>query len=135
MTSPFDLPVPTEAEEQMAFVDWLELCGLRFSHVPMSTFTKHMSVKMQNHRLGVRAGVPDMLVLISPQRSKDHHGHLIWVEMKRRKGGTVSHEQREWIEAFLELDSPNIDAVVARGWDEAREAIVKHLANPPVSMF
>ncbi|WP_100503996.1 VRR-NUC domain-containing protein [Mycobacteroides abscessus] len=130
-----DALVPLEDEEQMALVDWLDLCGLRFSAIPMSTFTKHMSVKMKNHRLGVRPGVPDVMVLVSPERSKDGQGHLIWIEMKRRKGGVVSPEQRAWLTAFMMLESPNIHAVVAKGWDEAREAVLEHLADAPVSMF
>lgn len=130
-----DLLVPLEDEEQMALVDWLELCGLRFAHIPNSTYTKHMSVKMKNHRLGVRPGVPDLMVLVSPERSKDGEGHLIWIEMKRRKGGVVSPEQRAWLTAFMMLESPNIHAVVAKGWDEAREAVLEYLADAPVSMF
>lgn len=130
-----DSPLPTEFEEQSAFVDWLELCGLRFSAIPLDTYTKYMGVKMRNHRLGVRPGVPDLMVLISPERSKDGLGHLIWIEMKRRKGGVVSPEQRAWLTAFMMLESPNIHAVVAKGWDEAREAVLEHLGNPPVTMF
>lgn len=134
-SSIFDAPIPTENEEQIALVDWLELVGLRFAHVPNSTYTKHMSVKMKNHRLGVRPGVPDLMVLITPQRSKDGEGHLLWIEMKRRKGGTVSKEQREWLTAFMMLESPHIEAHVAKGWDEAREVVLNHLVGGPVSMF
>ncbi|WP_241473818.1 VRR-NUC domain-containing protein [Mycolicibacterium neoaurum] len=134
-SSVFDPPVPTEDEEQIAFVDWLELCGLRFAHVPNSTYTKHISVKMKNQRLGVRPGVPDLLVLIPPHRSRDGEGHLLWIEMKRRKGGTVSKEQREWLTAFMMLESRNIDAMVAKGWDEARDAVLEHLKDAPVTLF
>ena len=119
----------------MALVDWLELVGLRFAHIPQSTFTRHMGVKMRNKRLGVRAGVPDMMILIPPHRSKDGEGHLLWIEMKRRKGGVVSTEQREWLTAFMMLESVNIDAMVAKGWDEAREAVLEHLKDAPVSLF
>lgn len=134
-SNPFEPPVPTEDEEQMALVDWLELVGLRFAHIPQSTFTRHMGVKMRNKRLGVRAGVPDMMILIPPHRSKDGEGHLLWIEMKRRKGGVVSTEQREWLTAFMMLESVNIDAMVAKGWDEAREAVLEHLKDAPVSLF
>lgn len=133
--SPFDVPIPTEDDEQIAFVGWLELVGLRFAHIPQSTYTKHMGVKMRNQRLGVRPGVPDLMILVPPHRSKDGEGHLIWVEMKRRKGGVVSKEQRDWLVAFTALESPNIEAHVAKGWDEAREAVLQHLLDAPVSMF
>src|SRR6185503_17778026 len=115
-------------------IDWLELCGLRFSAIPMNTYTKYMSQKMKNHRMGVRAGVPDLMVLIPPRRSKDGEGHLLWIEMKKRKNGVVSPEQRGWLSAFMMLESPNIDAVVAKGWDEARDAVLEYLLDAPVSM-
>lgn len=134
-SDPFSVPVPLEDDEQMAFVDWLELCGLRFAHVPNSTYTKYMSVKMKNHRLGVRPGVPDLLVLVPPHRAKDGEGHLLFIEMKRRKGGVLSQEQRDWLVAFTALESPNIEALVAKGWDEARDAVLAHLKDAPVSMF
>ena len=110
-SSVFNAPIPTEDEEQFALIDWLELCGLRFAHVPNSTFTKHMSVKMKNHRLGVRPGVPDLMILIPPHRSKDGEGHLLWVELKRRKGGVVSKEQREWPVSYTHLTLPTICSV------------------------
>lgn len=124
----FNAPIPTEDEEQIALVDWLELVGLRFAHIPNSTYTKHMSVKMKNHRLGVRPGVPDLMVLIPPHRSKDGEGHLLWIEMKRRKGGTVSKEQREWLTAFMMLESPHIEAVVAKGAKEAQEHVLEYFS-------
>lgn len=131
----FALPVPLEDDEQISFVSWLELCGLRFSAIPMNTYTKYMSQKMKNQRMGVRAGVPDMIVLIPPQRSNDGEGHLLFIEMKRRKGGVLSPEQREWLAALTALASPNVEALVAKGWDDAREAVLIHLKGAPVSMF
>jgi hypothetical protein len=134
-SDPFALPVPSEDDEQMAFVEWLELCGLRFSAIPMNTYTKYMSQKMKNRRMGVRAGVPDMIVLIPPHRAKDGEGHLLFIEMKRRKGGVVSPEQREWLVALTALESANIEAVVAKGWDEARGAVLKYLTDEPLTLF
>lgn len=101
----------------------------------MSTFTKHMGVKVKNHRLGVRPGVPDMLIIVPPHRSKDGQGHLLFIEMNRRRGGVVSKEQRDWLVALTAVESPNTEAIVAKGWGEAREAVLQHLNDGPVSLF
>jgi len=59
---------------------------------------------------GVSAGVPDLHV----------PAWAFWLEFKRRKGGVVSPEQKEWLEY---LNTIGHKAVVARGMDEAiREA-------------
>lgn len=131
----FQPTIPTEDEEQIAFVEWLELVGLRFAHIANSTYTKYMSVKMRNHRLGVRPGVPDMFVLIPPHRATDKQGHLVWIEMKRTKGGVVSPEQREWIAALNGLQSPHIEASVCKGWQAAKDTINAHLIDSPIELF
>jgi hypothetical protein len=102
--------IPTEFAEQCSFVDWLEFRGLRYSAIPNSTYTPGWGAKMRNKRMGVRPGVPDLLVVI-PKRC------LVFVEMKRTKGGTVSKEQKEWIEALNEVN--NVEAKVCYGFDEA----------------
>lgn len=108
-------PTPTEAEEQIALVEWLELQGLRFTAIPNSTYTTSWSQKTKNRRTGLRAGLPDILILVAPSQAKDNLGRALFVEMKRLKGGTVSPQQREWIAALNGLQSPSVDSVVAHG--------------------
>lgn len=125
---------PTEYDEQVALIDWLELLGLRFSAVPNSTYTTSWNQKRRNHSMGVRAGVPDLFVLIPPNRSKDNRGHLVWIELKRVKGGVVSPEQKEWIESLNKVGG-SVEAAVAKGSTEAKQRVLHHLKDEPISLF
>lgn len=124
-------PIPTEDEEQRVVIEFLELCGLRFSHIPMSTYTKSFKVKARNHYLGVRPGVPDLLVLVGSNRSKDGKGHLLFIEMKRRTGGRLSTAQQDWLDAINALGIAEVEAHVCPGADHAIEVVRQYLKNAP----
>ena len=96
------------------FVEWLELNGYKFIAIPNSTYTKSWKQKHKNHREGLRAGLPDVLVII-PNKG------LAFVEMKRTKGGQLRQNQKEWIEELNKLD--NVEAFVAKGAHKAIEFI------------
>lgn len=127
--------VPLEDEEQITFVQWLELVGLRFTSIPNATFTTSWKQKSKNHYTGLRAGFPDLIVLVPPQRSRDGVGHLLCIEMKRRQGGTVSSVQKEWIAALNGLNSANVEAVVTKGANEAIDYVNTVMKPGPVSIF
>lgn len=116
---------PLEDDEQIALIEWLDFVGLKYTAIPNSTYTPHMVTKRRNHRLGVRAGFPDMVIVIPRNRSKDGEGYFLCMEMKRQKGGVVSKEQREWIQAINDLQQNNIQAYVAKGSEEA-VGIIRH---------
>ena len=59
---------------------------------------------------GVSPGVPD---LFCPE-------WLLWVEMKREKGGVVSPVQKDWI-AYLESIGHKV--IVGRGFEDAKRQI------------
>ena len=61
-------------------------------------------------REGLRPGVPDLFLPIA-----QHEYHGLWIEMKRRKGGTVSIAQRDWT---IFLRSQDYAAYVCEGADE-----------------
>ena len=61
---------------------------------------------------GVSAGVPDLVV---PE-------WLLWIEMKREAGGTVSPAQRDWINY---LESIGHHVIVGMGFEDAREQVIK----------
>lgn len=103
---------PLEAEEQATAVEYLELIGAKYTAIPNSTYTKSWSQKRKNHQQGLRAGFPDLVAIVD--------GTFIVIEMKRRQGGSVSAEQKSWIEA---LKLANIPVTVAKGADEAIEFI------------
>lgn len=102
------LPIPNEEVEQRAFVQWLELKGLPYWHTPNSTFTKSWQIKNRNSALGVKAGIPDLFIVLP-------HG-LLAIEMKRIKGGVVSPAQKYWLET---LNNAGVKAHVAKGCQEA----------------
>ena len=103
----------SEYEEQKAFVQYLEIKGYKFSALPLDTFTKSWSVRMKNKAIGVRAGVPDLMIIVK--------NNLIFIELKRTKGGVLSEYQKEWNK---ELNNCNgIFAYVANGCDEAIKII------------
>jgi len=109
---------PLETEEQETLVKYLEIKGLKFSAIPNGMYSKSWSVKMKNKREGVRSGVPDLLVVL-PKK-------LLFIELKRVKGGTVSQEQKEWIERLNSIGE-QIEAVVCKGCGEAIDKIEKEL--------
>lgn len=100
--------VPTEYEEHVAFVQYLELKGYVYWHTPNQTFTKSWNQKRINKALGVKPGIPDLFVIVGNQ--------VIGVEMKRTKGGTVSASQKDWMK---KLAAAGIPTKVCKGADEA----------------
>jgi len=100
---------PLEDDEQAKFVQWLELKKYRFTAIPNSTYTKSWKQKAKNKRVGLRAGFPDMIVIVN--------NRLVAIELKRiYPPGKISDEQREWIDA---LNKCGIKAMVCFGGDEA----------------
>ena len=122
---------PTEDQEQEAFVQWLRLKGYAHFRVPNETYTKSWSQKAKNKKLGVSSGVPDLFVavpfppphLIIAHKDRDdevRNKTLVAIEMKRKKGGVTSENQKKWIKT---LNEAGIQAVVCKGCDEAIEFI------------
>ena len=50
----------------------------------------------------------------------------LFIEMKRRKNGRVSIDQATWLKA---LEKQGYKAIVAHGWEEARDEIEGYLKN------
>ena len=115
-------PVPTEEAEQRALVQWLDLHGILYTATANGARTSWSQARKLK-ATGVKAGVPDLLILDPPKVS--HVGrwwapHSVAIEMKRRKGGTVSKEQNMWINA---LKDRGWEAFVAHGADQAIEML------------
>ena len=116
--------VPTEAQEQEALFRWAAYAAGRWPqlrllfHVPNGG-TRHPAEAAHMKAQGVKPGVPDICLPVPVGRFA-----ALYIELKRKRGGRVSDEQRGWIEA---LNRAGNRAVVCRGWDEAREEIVRYL--------
>jgi len=115
--------IPTEEQDCIAFVSWLELQDVRFSHIPQETFTKSWGTKVKNKKMGVRPGVPDYIIVIE-RREKPV---MLALEMKRigAPPSSVKPQQREWLTALGKVEG--IHAQVCRGYEEAVEVVKKFL--------
>lgn len=118
------LPLPTEENEQAAFVQYLELKGLKFTAIPNSTYTTSIKQKVKNMRTGLRPGLPDLLIIVNNQ--------VIFIEMKRSKGGVISPAQQSWIDA---LSAAAISVYVCRGADQAIQVIEDYTSHEPSLPF
>lgn len=76
-------------------------------------------------RAGVRSGVPDYLI---PTPCGPYHG--MFLELKRRKGGVVSPEQKAWI---AELAFQGYYCVVAKGHMDALDYVSGYFDLGPFS--
>ena len=106
--------LPEESDEQIAFVQWLELKRIKFTSIPNSTWTKSNNQKRKNYYEGLRKGFPDMIVICP---CGDGKKRLLAIEMKRIKGGVLSPEQKDWINEINECEQAG--AYCCRGADEA----------------
>ena len=70
---------------------------------------------------GVKAGVPDMFL---PVAREGCHG--LYIELKRRHGGKVSHQQVSWMDA---LSRQGYKVSLCLGWDAARDVIQQYLGG------
>lgn len=106
---------PPEENEQIALVQWLRIHKIAFAHIPNEGMHKVQYRKKQK-KLGVQAGIPDLLVFDQPPNYPDNVGAAI--ELKRREGGHLSERQRHWL---VKLERRGWKVAVCRGAGEAIE--------------
>jgi hypothetical protein len=111
-----DDPEPLEDEEQATVAQFLDLIlpdSVRWFHVPNGgNRDPREAAKLKRH--GVKAGIPDIMILGTPPNFPGSPGAAI--ELKRRKSGRVSDDQKDWIE-FLE--NRGFCCQISRGAPEA----------------
>ena len=108
-----------ETHEQKQLIQWTRT-DPRFQylfHIPNES-VGGQGWMIRNRQMGVRAGVPD---LFYPVPSNGYHG--LFVEMKTDKG-RLSNKQARWISCLREF---GYKVVIARGWEEARDALIEYL--------
>lgn len=126
---------PLEDIEQMQFVEWLEIQSLKYTAIPNNTYTKSWAQKLKNKRMGLNRGLSDLLILVSPNQSKDGNGYALFFEMKRKKGGVQSKEQKEWEEALNGLKTPRVQYYLCKGCDEAIKVVSHYLKRTSIDIF
>lgn len=109
--------IPTEHEEAKALAEYLEILQKLgkiqlYSHLSQETFVKNWGVKMKQKQEGVRRGVPDYIIITNKE--------VLFIELKRIKGSTISHEQQDWI---IGLKNKKTKAKICEGFDKAKEFI------------
>jgi hypothetical protein len=119
---------PTEYQEQCTLVDYLEILKKQgkvrlFTALPNNTYTKSWSQKRKQTAEGVRKGFPDLCVIIKQRMNTDN---MIFIEMKRKKGGILRPEQREWQEA---INGTVNHFFICRGYEEAKKVVDQFIEN------
>ena len=104
--------IPSEHFEQRELVRWFRQTfkGVRIFAIPNGGL-RSLSVAAKLKAEGVSSGVPDLCV----------PAWRLWIEMKRIKGGTLSAEQKDWIEY---LEGVNYWCIVGKGEEDARVKIL-----------
>ena len=114
------IPKPlTEDQECFDLAMYLDLRKIKYSHIPSETYTKFWSVINRNKKLWVKKWLPDYIITIPANKSKDWTSYLLFIEMKRKKWWIVSDEQKERIDV-LNLISNNVKAFICRWFFDAK---------------
>jgi len=122
---------PLEDDECIAFSQWLNLNNIPHAHIANESRSSSKNAMIRGaklKRMGQSRGVWDYEVYI-PIRGIDGHidcYELLKIEMKRRKGGTVSIEQKIWGDIY---EKAGIQCKVCKGSDEAIAFVKRFLTN------
>ena len=108
--------IPSEHDEQVTFCQWLTLKRIPHFAVPNGS-NKSKTARGIFKAEGLKSGVPDMACFL-PKK-------IVFVEMKRRKGGTVSPEQKEWNKIINGFEYA--EAHICKGFEEAKTVIQKYI--------
>lgn len=116
--------IPTEAQEQTTLFQWAKLREwqwpeLRLLHAIPNGGSRNPIEARHLKEQGVKAGIPDIFL---PCARGGFHG--LYIEMKRRKGGRVSIEQKK---AIIALREQGYRVEVCNGWEEARDIITEYM--------
>ena len=113
---------PSEHLEQITLITWYRRTFKNELLVAIPNGGKrHIKTAVSMKLEGVSKGFPDLFL---PVPNSKFHG--LFIEMKRQKGGTVSKEQRAWLEY---LNSVGYQATVCKGFLEAKEVIECYLKD------
>ena len=99
---------PSESFEQEILVRYLDKNNYLYSATSNGQFLRSKAAQAKNKRQGVRRGLPDIIGV------KDTT--VFFLELKRKKGGRVSPEQKIWVE---QLTACGVAVRVCAGADEA----------------
>jgi VRR-NUC domain len=107
-------PQPSEYDEQCALARWLDFVGILYCHVGNGE-ARSPAAGAKLKRMGVKAGVPDILVFDPPPNPAHAQARGVAIEMKTQHG-SLSEKQKGWIER---LTADGWLTYVCRGFDDA----------------
>jgi hypothetical protein len=123
--------VPSEYMECLLLVQYLDELKRTgkikaYTHIPNETYTPSWHAKTKNKNMGVMPGFPDYVVVTNDQ--------VLFIEMKKSKGGVVSDNQKLWLAT---LDSVGMMVAVCHGFSEAEDFINLNLSFhlPPLKQW
>lgn len=105
--------LPSEHEEQCLFISLFRKTfpSVRIIAIPNGGW-RDIRTAARLKAEGVSAGVPDLFI----------PAWRLWIEMKRRKHGTVSTAQKDWIKYLKEI---GYEVFVCYGADEAYKVVTE----------
>ena len=112
----------SEDDIQIALCQWLDIHDIKYWHTPNETWTSSWATKAKNKKKGVKAGVPDLTILIP----YDTGFFTLYLELKTETG-TMSDDQKEWQSILSEVDS--CEYRCCKGLDEAIGIVENMLKN------
>lgn len=108
----------SEDQEQLLLVAYLEILK---SQGKIQLFTAHadnmyvpIGTAVRAKKLGKRPGYPDLSIVTSDAT-------LVFIELKKAKGGVVSNSQKEWISSLNTCIG--VQAYTCKGFEEAKQII------------
>ena len=113
---------PSEDKEQEVFINWFRLTYKNFFifSVPNGGI-RNIYEAGKLKKTGVTAGIPDLIILM-PNKG------IVFLEMKKQKGGKLSEYQANFIKKCKSLGHI---ALVGYGASDASEKILKELTKTP----
>lgn len=117
--------VPLEDEEAVVFADWLNAMRIPHTHVANEIGGSTRAAKLRAlkaKRMGQTSGVWDYEIFIPVENidGEIESYQEIRVELKRKKGGTVSAAQKEWGKIY---ELAGIPCAVCKGAEKAIEFV------------
>jgi hypothetical protein len=129
-----NLPVPSEYDEQVSLFAWAKMQERAMPELELLFSTLNgvrlpMGLAVKAKKAGMKSGVPDVILPIPIWPvGVDRPIHGLFIEMKRRDASPsdTKIEQTKFLNLLTEW---GYQAIVCRGWDEARIAILRHLGR------
>ena len=118
-----DNKIPTEHQEQVLLCKYLDFMKINYFAVPNGIFLKDrrstFAIMNKMKAEGLKKGFPDLLVFLPSK--------ILFIELKKRKGGVISPEQKQWNTTINKFSYAK--AVFCNGFESAKTIIEKELNN------